>query len=169
MRPLWFRLRDRLRLDTTITATLWRSLRVNINPRVLTTLALIALLSACAQQQAGAPSHLGVVPSSWDNPNGLGKKCGGQNGVRVLPCPVKLTSQSPKVTVEVSGPGVVSSGYLGSCYDVCSISLVRHGKPVKWRIVSGPSCGKLGLLFQGMNRHNILVGNAALTIVNRNC
>jgi hypothetical protein len=143
---------------------------VNTRSCILTTLSLsVLLLEACAQQQFGAPYHLGVVPSSRDSAGRLVKECWSQNGVKVRPCPVKLTSPSQKVSVTVSGPGVVSGSYLGSCYDVCSITLVRHGKPVRWRIVPGTSCGKAALLFQGLNRRYIVVGNAALTIINKSC
>ena len=143
-----------------------------MNPHFRAVTALVFgvfLLVACESRQPGVASPPVVVPSLSGLPTGLNEKCGGENGVKVRPCPVKLTSNSQKVTVEISGPGVVSGSYLGSCYDVCSIVLVRHGKPVKWRITPGTSCGKSGLLFQGINRHDILVGNADLTIINKSC
>jgi hypothetical protein len=142
---------------------------VNTNFRIPVALVFGAfLLAACASQQPGMPSHSGVVPPSWDAPS-VRKGCGVQNGVKVRPCPVKLTSPSQKVIVAISGPHVVSGSYLGSCYDICRITLVRHGKPKKWLIVPGASCGKAGLLFQGLNRHDILVGNAGLEIINKSC
>jgi hypothetical protein len=143
---------------------------VNTKSCVLTALSLsVLLLEACAQQQFGAPSHLGAVPSSRNSAGRLVKECWTQNGVKVRPCPVKLTSPSQKVIVEIRGPGVVSGTYEGSCYDVCTITLVHHGKPVRWSIVPGTSCGKAGLLFQGLNRGYIVVGNAGLTIINKSC
>lgn len=143
--------------------------KVNANSRILTTLSLsVLLVVACSSQQVVAPSHSDAIPSSWHIPNRFAP-CGGQNGVRVRPCPVKLTSPSQKVIVAISGPRVVSGSYLGSCYDVCSITLVHQSKPSKWSIVPGASCGRAGLDFQGLTRRYIVVGNAALTIINKSC
>lgn len=126
------------------------------------------LFVACASQLQGAKSGLSDISASTGSLSGLREKCGGQNGVRVRPCPVKLTSPSQKVIVAISGPGVVSGSYLGSCYDICSITRLEHHSK-EWQVVPGASCGEAGLLFQGINRRHILVGNADLTIINKSC
>lgn len=131
-----------------------------------------SVLTACATDQNSQPGSAVMPPAS--EPLGASiapdfKKCGGQNGVRVRPCPVKLTSRSQKVVVTISGPGVVSGSYLGSCYEICTITLLHRHKYTKWQIIPGVSCGKAGLSFQGFNRNYIVVGSAALTIVNKSC
>lgn len=132
----------------------------------------VSLLAACATGQNSQPGS-GVVPPSSKTVGASTvpdfKNCGGQNGVRVRPCPVKLTSRSQKVIVTISGPGVVSGSYQGSCYEICTITILHRHKYTKWQIIPGVSCGKAGLLFQGFNRKYIVVGNAALTIVNKSC
>ena len=139
--------------------------------RIFTTSAFgVCLLAACSSQQQGTENALATVaPPPQEALDNLNGKCGGENGVRVRPCPVKLTNASQKVVVTISGPGVASGSYLGSCYDFCSITILGHHKPTKWQIVPGASCGKAGLLFQGLTRGYIVVGNADLTIVNKSC
>jgi hypothetical protein len=135
------------------------------------------VLSACTQgqqgpqagsavPQAGGPSHSSAIMPAKD--------CGGTGGVKVTPCPVRLTRHTkPGIVVTVSGPGVVNSylGKINGCFSghLC-YNLEREGSSeTQWRITSGPYCGRADVEFDGVNASGQRVGYFFLGLRNRYC
>ena len=146
----------------------------------VTSLAGIASLSVLAACTMGEPvSQTGPTVAATgfgaNLPAALtpGKGCGGTGGVKVTPCPLRLTSQTRHVVVTVSGPGVVNSYLdgLNFCvkHQLCYLAERVGSSQTKWRISSGPACGNADIQFSGVNASAQEVGDAFLMVTNKYC
>lgn len=134
----------------------------------------ISLLAGCgADAQFG--SALGDQSRSMLRPDS--GPCGGNHGVRVTPCPVKLTraTRDTGVTVTVSGPGVTNwSAFVAGCASssnqaICSVAQLGQ---TTWRISSNANCGTAEAEFDGGSYNGTgihAVGAGFLKIVNKYC
>lgn len=146
--------------------------------RALAVLGSCSVLAACGSGQpfyeagsAVAPSARGVSSSALITPD---KGCGGVHGVKVTPCPIRLTKHTKSgIIVTVSGPRVVNSalGRIQSCYSgyTCYNVGREGGSQTQWLITSGRYCGRAILEFMGENARGKGVGYAFLEIANRYC
>src|SRR5580658_6751982 len=136
---------------------------------------LIGLVSCGAQANSLAPYappsalhglSLGIRPDGSD--------CGGSAGVKVRPCPAKLTKKRPTVYVRVSGPNVVNSAIKtnsknqSGCGDVCEVGQYSSD-PLKYDVAAGSKCGTAALSFYGYNQSGGTVGIGKLKVINKDC
>lgn len=135
------------------------------------------ILAACAQGQSisqvgsgAAPKLLGAgLPSIAPD-----KGCRGTGGVRVMPCPVRLTRHTKQgVLLTVTGPGVVNSylDELNGCFSgkLC-YNIERDGSSqIQWRLTSGKACGGASIEFDGVGASGREVGHFFLRVSNSYC
>jgi hypothetical protein len=104
-----------------------------------------------------------------------GGACVGTGGVKVRPCPVTLTEQSPQVDVYISGPGVVTSAVktnkknLSGCGNVCGVGQDFPSDYLEWLVSAGSKCGKAKIDFYGYNQGGATVGIGHLKVINKDC
>jgi hypothetical protein len=145
---------------------------------VIAVIASLSLLAACTGGQPVSQGNLGVAPLAV----GAGlpalitpdKDCGGTGGVKVKPCPVRLTRHTKAgIVVTVSGPGVINSylGKLNGCFSgkLCYNAEREGSSQVQWRITSGRACGGADVEFDGVNASGGQVGYFFLRVSNRYC
>jgi hypothetical protein len=143
--------------------------------RTLAVLGGLSLLAACASSQSLSPTGSSGAPSAQQVSSPAitpDKGCGGAYGVKVQPCPIRLTDKSG-IVVTVTGPKVVNSdlGNIQSCYSghICYYAERVAGSQTQWLITPGQRCGGAILEFTGANAHGKQVGYAFLEIANRHC
>jgi predicted small lipoprotein YifL len=146
--------------------------------RALAVLAGVSVLAACGSGQPFYPPGSGVAPPAQrvSSPSSItpDKGCGGVHGVKVTPCPIRLSRHTKSgIVVTVSGPRVVSSalGTIQSCYSGYNCyNVARYGSSqTQWLITSGSYCGGAILEFEGENARGRHVGYAFLEIANKYC
>ena len=146
--------------------------------RALVVLGGLSVLAACASSQPFYQTGSAVAPSAQrvGSPASVtpAKGCGGVHGVKVAPCPIRLTRHTTSgIVVTVSGPGVVNSalGTIKSCYSgqTCYYAERYGTSPTQWLITSGGYCGRAILEFMGENVRGKSVGYAFLEIANKYC
>ncbi len=144
---------------------------------VLAAVASLSILAACAQGQSISQTGSGIAPAML----GAGlpaiapdKGCHGTGGVKVTPCPIRLTRRTKQgILVTVSGPGVVNSylDKLNGCFSgkLC-YNIQREGSSqVQWRVTPGTACGGASIEFDGVNVSGGEVGHFFLRVSNRYC
>jgi hypothetical protein len=145
---------------------------------VIAAVASLFLLAACTAGQPVSLENPGVAPHTVRAglPAGItpDKDCGGTGGVKVKPCPIRLTRHTKAgVVVTVSGPGVVNSylGKLNGCFNgkLCYNAEREGSSQVRWRITSGRACGGADVEFDGVNASGGQVGYFFLRVSNRYC
>lgn len=137
--------------------------------RILVAAASLSVLAGCAQTQV--PSQANTAAASRVSPD---KDCGGAYGVKVSPCPLRLTRHTKSgFVVTVSGPHVINSylGRLNFCIgDKLCYNAEREGSSqVQWRITSGRDCGNADVEFVGVDENDHEVGYAFLDLKNKYC
>jgi hypothetical protein len=142
---------------------------------IVAALASLALFAACSSAQPVSQAGSAVVPPAL----GAGairpdKDCGGAHGVKVTPCPIRLTRRNKAgVVVTVSGPGVVNSylGQLNACFNgkICYNAQREGSSQVQWRISPGLACGSADIEFIGVNGSDQKVGYTFLKSTNKYC
>jgi hypothetical protein len=148
--------------------------RINVTAAV----ASLSLLAACTSGQPVSQGGLGVAPPAVgaSSPAEIApnKDCGGTGGVKVEPCPVRLTRHTKAgIVVTVSGPGVANSylGKINGCFGskLCYNAEREGSSQVQWRISSGRACGGADVEFNGVNASGGKVGYFFLRVSNRYC
>jgi hypothetical protein len=140
-------------------------LRVN----VMAAVASLSILAACNSAQQMSQPGGGLAPAV-SPANG----CRGSGGVKVTPCPVRLTRQTKAgIVVTVSGPNVVNSylDQLNGCFSHknCYNAEREGSSQTQWRITSGEVCGAANVEFDGVDVHGTEVGHAVLKVLNDFC
>ncbi len=145
---------------------------------VLAVVAVICLLAGCNSGPSASHAGFSAVPPTQQEqmPSTIrpDKGCGGTGGVRVTPCPVRLTKHTEDgIIVTVKGRHVADSeiGHIYSCYNghTCYVADRVVGSGTEWKILSGPSCGGAIVEFDAMNAHASEIGEFFLKVNNKYC
>jgi len=102
------------------------------------------------------------------------KDCAGAGGVRVTPCPVRLTKHTKQgVVITVKGRHVADSaiGTINSCFSGhnCYNAERLGSSRTQWLITSGTACGGADVEFDATNSHGGKVGFYFLRVSNKYC
>jgi hypothetical protein len=139
-------------------------------------LVAVAILTGCSgslnSPALSAPAAAPQKLLSRTQPDA--EACGGSGGVKVRPCPVKLTKNQQMVEVTVSGPNVVNSAIKtnsknrSGCGYICSVGQFTSDS-LNYYVSAGTKCGTVGLSFYGYNQSGGTVGIGKLKVVNKDC
>jgi hypothetical protein len=137
---------------------------------VIAAVAGLSVLAACTSAQQVSQSDAGGLAPAISP----ARDCGGTAGVKVTPCPIRLTKHTKAgIVVTVSGPHVVNSylTQLNGCFgDKFCYNAQREGSSsTQWRITSGKDCGGADVGFDGVDGQGAEVGHASLKVSNRYC
>ena len=140
---------------------------------------IVLFMSGCAASQQGSQAGGSIVPPSRQTTSSLAAPhhalgCYGAFGVKVKPCPAKLTSKDGgNVSVTVSGPGVaiaviIASDCIGSG-SVCNIVQTGYTQFDASSVVGINQCGTAYVVFEGLTASLSPIGTTTLKVVNKYC
>lgn len=133
---------------------------------ILAALAVCALAACSSAQPVSQPAIPALLQPD--------KNCGSTHGVKVAPCPIRLTRHTKSgIIVTVSGPGVTSSylGELNACFSgkLCYYAERVGSSETEWLFTSGKACGGADVELYGVNASGQKIGYAFLKLTNRYC